>query len=177
MRLQELPVTFFVLKINEGVNKMASIKKDKNGNSDFFALCSYIEKEILDYEPNQKIQKKGVLKLRGLSSGQNVANNHCQTYGEYPYDVILMTFQLYKTQIKNGLKNKNIDSEENKISYACAIVRDKLNDVYSRYIAAKKAQEKIETINTDVMEYQGAEYKPTIDKNKSKKEDKYKDLW
>lgn len=156
---------------------MAIIKKDKNGNDDFFALCYYVEKEILDYESNQKIQKKAVLRLRGLSSGQNIANNYCQEYGEYPYEVILMAFKIYKNQIKNGLKNKNIDGEENKIAYACAIVRDKLNDIYSRYITAKKAQDKIDTINTDVMEYQGAEYKPTVDKNKNKKEDKYKDLW
>lgn len=153
---------------------MATIKKDKNGNDDFFALCYYVEKEILNYESNQKIQKKGAFRLRGLSSGQEVANNNHQQYGEYPYDVILMTFKIYKNQIKNSLKKKNFESEDAKLAYACAIVRDKLNDVYSRYITAKKAENKIETINTDVMEHQGAEYKP-IDKNK--KEDKYKDLW
>lgn len=156
-----------------------AIKKDKDGNKDFFKLCYYVEKEILNYESNQKIQKKAVLRLRGLSSGQNIANNYCEEYGEYPYDVILMTFKLYKDQIKKGLKNKNIDSEDSKLAYACAIVRDKLNDVYGRYINAKKAQDKIETVDTSIMEYQGAEYKPIIDKNNKdkNKEDKYKDLW
>ena len=156
---------------------MSTIKKDKNGNSDFFKLCLYVEKEILNYENNQKIQKKAVLRLRGLSSGQNIANNKNQEYGEYPYDVILMTFQIYKNQIKNGLKNKNFDSEDSKLAYACAIVRDKLNDVYTRYINIKKAQDKIETADTSNIEYQGAEYKPNVDKHKNKKEDKYKDLW
>ena len=155
---------------------MATIKKDKNGNQDFFELCYYIEREILDYEPNQKIQKKGAFRLRGLSSGQNIANNNCQQYGEYPYEVILMAFKIYKNQIKNGLRSKDIEGEDKKLAYACAIVRDKINDVYTRYIAAKKAQEKIETVNTDIMEYEGADYKPTINKEK-KKESKYDDLW
>lgn len=154
---------------------MAIIKKDKNGNDDFFALCYYVEKEILDYEPNQKIQKKAVLRLRGLSSGQNIANNHCQEYGEYPYEVILIAFKIYKNQIKNGLKNKNIEGEENKLAYACAIVRDKLNDVYTRYINAKKSKEKIKSVDTSAIEYKGAEYKPVEKDNKN--EDKFKELW
>ena len=154
---------------------MATIKKDKNGNSDFFELCSYVEREILNYEPNQKIQKKAVLRLRGLSSGQNIANNHCQEYGEYPYEVILMTFKIYKNQIINGLKKKNFESEDTKLAYACAIVRDKLNDVYTRYINAKKSKEKVQSVNTDVIEYKGAEYKPAERNNKN--EDKFKELW
>jgi hypothetical protein len=45
--------------------------------------------------------------------------------------------------------------------YVCSIVRDKINDMYSRYLNAQKTQEKVETADTSAMTNEGAEYKAT----------------
>lgn len=151
--------------------------EEKKNNKDFLELCSYIEKEILNYDNKQKLQKAAVLRIRGLSKGQVVANNTHEQYGEYPYEVILIAFKVYKNQIKNAISNKNFDSESKAIGYISAIVRDKLNDVYSRVINAKKSQEKIESINTEAITYQGAEYQSRNDNEKNNKKNKFEDLW
>ena len=61
------------------------------------------------------------------------------------------------------------------MKYICAIVRDKLNGVYSRYLNSQKSQEKIEKIDTRIMDYQGAEYQSNTKSNEKK--DKFKELW
>lgn len=136
-----------------------SERKDK----DWLELCEWIEVNIFNYDiaKNQRLQKKACLILKGLRKGQNVANNKCQTYGDYPDNIILMTFKANKTQILNAIRNKNFENESNKMSYVCAIIREKLNDVYSRYLNAQKTQEKVENIDTNIIEYQGAEFKTT----------------
>ena len=73
------------------------------------------------------------------------------------------------------MRNKNFDSEAKAIGYMAAIIRDRLNDMYTRYINAKKSKEKINNVNTDIMEYKGAEYKSVERDNKN--EDKFKELW
>lgn len=155
-------------------NKETS-KNEKNGNQEFWELCLYVEKEIFGYESNQKLQKKAALRLRGLAKGQNIANNSFEQYGEYPYNVILLTFKANKNQIINAIRGKKFESEERKVAYVSAIVRDKLNDMYTRYLNAKKSDEKVVTINTDIMEYQGAEYKQTNEI--SEIDDKFEELW
>jgi len=137
--------------------------KKTEKNKDWLELCEWVEINIFNYDTNvkQRLQKKSYLILQGLSKGQNVANAKCETYGEYPYNVILMTFKANKNQILNGIKNKEFDGESNKMSYVCAIVRDKLNDMYSRYLNTQKAQEKVETVDTSAMTNEGAEYKKT----------------
>jgi hypothetical protein len=150
------------------------MKKERKDSS-WLELCEWVELNIFNYDINkgQKLQKKSVLILRGLEKGQNVRNNNCEEYGDYPDNIILMTFKANKIQILNAIRNKNFESEANKMSYICAIVRDKLNDMYSRYLNAQKTQEKVETVDTSVMEYEGAEYKSTEFKTNKRLED----LW
>ena len=80
-----------------------------------------------------------------------------------------MTFKAYKTQIINAIRNKNFDSERKQMTYVCTIVRDKLNDVYTRYLNAQKTQEKIERVDTSIMEYEGAEYQSNTKKKTNKR--------
>ena len=151
-------------------------KLNERKNEEWFELCEWLEINIFNYDvPKQRLQKKACLILEGLRKGQNLANNKCQTYGEYPYNIILMTFKANKTQILNAIRNKNFEHESNKMSYICAIVRDKLNDMYSRYLNAQKTQEKVESVDTSIMEHEGAEYKAK--KEEKRKEDKFKELW
>jgi hypothetical protein len=139
-------------------------------------LCAWVELNIFGYESTQKLQRTACLTLDGLRKGQCVANNEHDTYGEYPLEVILLTFKANKIQILNAIRGKNFESENNQMKYVCAIVRDKLNDVYSRYLNAQKSQEKVEKIDTGIMEHQGAEYRSTVQIDENK-EDKFKELW
>ena len=90
-------------------------------------------------------------------------------------EVVLIAFKINKDKIINAIRDKDFDSESSKMSYICAIVRNSLNNVYTRYINAKKTQEKAENIDTSIMENQGAEYKAAV--KEDKKKDKFKELW
>ena len=152
---------------------MADVKK--HGNTEWFDLCEWVERNIFEYEPTQKLGKEASVTLRGLQHGQSVGNTNLETYGSFPFEVIKMTFILYKSTILYAIKNKDFRDEASKMLYVCAIVRKNLNDTYTRYLNAKRSQEQIETIDTSVMEYQGAEFKKETPKNKN--EEKFKDLW
>lgn len=150
-------------------------KEEERKDFDWLELCHWVELNIFNYDVNkgQKLQRKAYLILKGLKSGQNVANTRNTQYGDYPYNIILMTFKANKIQILNAIKNKKFESETSKMSYVCAIVRDKINDIYTRYLNAQKAQNKVETVDTSVMEYEGAEYQSTEFKTNKRLED----LW
>lgn len=137
-------------------------------------LCEWVAVNIFNYDLRvQRLQKKACLILKGLQSGQNVANNNCERYGDYPFHVILMTFKANKLKIQNAIRNKDFEDESSKMFYVCAIVRDKINDIYSRYLNVQKSQEKIESVNTSIMIHEGAEYKTTERKTNKRLED----LW
>lgn len=148
----------------------------KRKDQDWMDLYAWIEREIMGYDSNQKLQKAAVLRIRGLAHGQSVANNKQDQYGDYSAEVILLTFKANKSLILNALRGKNFDSENGKIGYCCAIVRDRINDIYTRLNNAKKSQEKIEEVNTSIIDYEGAGYKTKANKN-NKNEDKFKELW
>ena len=152
---------------------MADVKK--HGNTDWFDLCAWVERNIFEYEPEQKLGKEASITLRGLQHGQSVGNSNHQTFGEFPFEVIKMTFILYKTDILYGIRYKEFRNEASKMLYVCAIVRKHLNDVYTRYLNAKRSQKQIEHMDTSVTEYQGAAYKKEAPKTKN--EEEIKDLW
>lgn len=149
--------------------------EEKKNHQDFLTLCAYIETEILGYEKTQKLQRAGVNRVRGLAKGQVFANNKQEQHGEYPYEVILLTLKANKIKVINAMRNKNFDSEAQAIGYMAAIIRDRLNDMYTRYVNVKKSKEKIKSVDTDIIGYKGAEYKPV--ERDEKNEDKYEDLW
>ena len=62
-------------------------------------LCSWVELNIFEYEPTQKLQRQACLTLDGLRKGQVTAHNGQDTYGEYPINVILMTFKANKNAL------------------------------------------------------------------------------
>ena len=151
--------------------KQQQPKKAKN--QDFLDLCAWIEKEIMGYDENQKLQTKAVMRLQGLRRGQGYANTKVRANGNYSYDVILNTFKINKLEIQNAVRGKNFKSEEAKMAYVCAIVRGKINDVYDRMKSAEKSVEKIEQADTKAYAYQGAGYQP----KKKEYNDKFEELW
>lgn len=140
-------------------------------------LCEWLEINIFNYDIRvQRLQKKACLILKGLQYGQNVANNNHDKFGNYPFDVILMTFKANKLKIQNAIRNKDFENNESKkMSYICAIVRDQLNDMYNRYLNAQKTQEKVESVDTSIITHEGAEYKNNNTERKRNK--RLEELW
>lgn len=145
-------------------------KKD----ADFKEMCAWIEKEIFGYDENQKLQKMACLKLQGLRSGKVVANNNIENNGNYSLDVIWNTFRANKLLILKALKNKTFSSEQAKMGYVCAIVREHLNDMYKRMKNAELSKSKQDAVNIDVDSYNKNNYhKQTIDYENST----FEDIW
>lgn len=153
---------------------MAEKEKLPRKDEEWLELCEWIEVNIFNYHiPDQRLQTDACLVLHGLRKGKAVGNNLTQDNGCYPWKVILMTFKANKLQIQNAIRNKTFDSERKQMTYVCTIVRDKLNDMYSRYLNAQKTKEKVESIDTSVMTNEGAEYKT----NKRKSNKRLEGLW
>ena len=145
-------------------------KKD----ADFKEMCAWIEREIFGYDENQKLQKMACLKLQGLRSGKVVANNNTENNGNYSLDVIWNTFRANKLLILKALKNKTFSSEQAKMGYVCAIVREHLNDMYQRMKNAELSKSKQDAVNIDVDSYNKNNYhKQTIDYENST----FEDIW
>ena len=141
---------------------------------DFKEMCAWIEKEIFGYDENQKLQKMACLKLQGLRSGKVVANNNIENNGNYSLDVIWNTFRANKLLILKALKNKTFSSEQAKMGYVCAIVREHLNDMYQRMKNAELSKSKQDAVNIDVDSYNKNNYhKQTIDYENST----FEDIW
>lgn len=146
----------------------------KRNHSEWLELCEWVQLNIFEYEMTQKIQQSAWLVLEGLRKGQDIAKNSEETYGEYPVNVILLTFKANKVKILNAIRGKDFKTETAKMQYVCKIVRDNLNDIYTRYLNSQKSKEKMQHINTDILEHQGAEYQNTI---KNKEDKKFEGLW
>ena len=139
-------------------------------------LCTWLEINIFGYDGDKiKLHTPACMFLDGLRKGQGIANTSLPMNGEYPMEVILMTFKMHKQQILNSIMGKDFKSEVSKMKYICKIIENHINDVYVRYLNAQKSQEKTEHIDTSIMEHSGAGYKSNVKENK--KEDKFKELW
>lgn len=124
-----------------GINKMTEQEKQS-----WAELCLYVKKEILNYDDNIKFPKYLALRLRGLKSGQFIANKNIKTQANYSFDMILKTFKEYRNTILNAVSQKNFKSEQNKINYILAIIERNINDVY----LSEQKKDKVESqINID----------------------------
>ena len=150
---------------------MGDVKKRKD--QEWLDLCAWVEKEIFGYDDNQKLHTAACMKLRGLRRGQGHINTKYQN-GDYSFQVILNTFKANKIKILNSIKNKKFDSEAGKMSYVCAIVRNNINDVYTRMKDAEKTKEKSDNIDLTSVSGNVAEYKR---QTKDIDNDTFEDIW
>ena len=153
---------------------MARQKKDID-NKEWYELCAWIETNIYNYDPEQKLQKHACIALRGLQRGKDFGSNAKPDNGLYPINVILMTFKAYKLEIQNAMRGKNFDSETARMQYVCSIVSDKINDVYTRYLNAQKTKEKVEAYDSSVITNEGAKYQSSSENKKKNK--RLEELW
>lgn len=155
---------------------MAETKETKKApkNQEMLDLYAYIEKEILGYDSNQKLQKQACLRIIGMKKGKLIANNKTADLANYTPEIIMLTFKAYRQEIVDAMRGKKFTSEFNQVAYACAIVESHINDIYMRLKNAKKSAEKTEAVVVSSMEYDGAEYKSQTE---TTMDEKFEELW
>lgn len=115
-------------------------KMTEQEKQDWDKLYQYVKTEILNYTDDMALPKHIVLRLRGLSNGQYIANNKCKKNAKYPYSTILLTFKFCKSNIIKALEQKQFKNEQNKFNYIMAIIENNINDVAMRLKNKEKAE-------------------------------------
>lgn len=126
-------------------------------------LYEYVH-NIMGYDENQSLSRAMVLRLKGLSTNQFMANNNTNNTANYSYQVILNTFKFCLPDIQRGLRNNSFKDENHKFNYMLKIVESNLNNVYIRMKNVEKTKAKTETMEMNVVAYSGAEYQVKTEK-------------
>lgn len=124
-------------------------------------LCAYIKKNILHYDDTQKTPKYLILRLRGLSRGQFIANKTHEINAQYDWDTIYMAFVILTKPINDYLiKNKNkIKDETHLINLIMFIVEKHINDIANAIKDKKISQSMIEHSDNQQLTAKRGEYK------------------
>ncbi len=72
------------------------------------------------------------------------------------------------------ISNKVFESESNKFNYICKIVENNINDVYLRVQKAKKIEENIDKLDTNILSHNGGEYQKKTEELRNKR---LNELW
>lgn len=151
---------------------MAAKKMTEKEKKDWETLYQYVKKIVLGYDDNQSLSSNMVLRLKGLLNGKFMENKNIQNKSNYSYETVLNTFKFSMPEIQKALRNNTFNNENHKFNYIMKIVEGNLNTVYLRMKNMKKSQEKMESVDTNILSYEGAEYKP-----RGKINGKFEDLW
>lgn len=150
-------------------------EKRINKNQEFYDLCEYVEKEIFGYDENQKLKQPSCLQLRGLINGKESGWYEVNGVSNYPIKCVLIAFQINKNKILNSIRGKDFKSEISKMRYICAIVQNDINDVYMRLKDIERNENKIETLDTDILfNNSGSTYQKKTEELKNKR---LNELW
>ena len=125
-------------------------------------LYSYV-KGLMGYDDKTSLSRTEVLKLKGLTRGQFIANNNQQELAEYSFYEILVTFKICKFDIIRGFRSNSFKSNGHKFNYMIKIVEGNLSTVRERLKNKKQAEQKMESI--EVTEESAIKY---VNKNKGK---------
>ena len=129
-------------------------------------LYSYV-KELMGYDCKTSLSRTEVLKLKGLTRGQFIANNNQQELAEYSFYEILITFKVCKFDIIRGFRSNSFKTNGHKFNYMIKIVESNLSTVRERLKNRQQAEQKIESV--EVTEESTIKY---VNKNKKKRKNK-----
>ena len=129
-------------------------------------LYSYV-KGLMGYDDKTSLSRTEVLKLKGLTRGQFIANNNQQELAEYSFYEILVTFKVCKVDIIRGFRSNSFKSNGHKFNYMIKIVEGNLSTVRERLKSRQQAEQKLESI--EVTEESAIKY---VNKNKKKRKNK-----
>ena len=125
-------------------------------------LYSYV-KDLMGYDEKTSLSRTEVLKLKGLTRGQFIANNSQQELAEYSFYEILVTFKVCKFDIIRGFRSSSFKTNSHKFNYMIKIVEGNLSTVRERLKQREQAEQKME--NVEVTEESTIKY---VNKNKGK---------
>ena len=113
----------------------------------FRELCDYVKKEIMGYDENQQLSKFMIMRLRGLKTGQYMANKNHESMAHYPFKVILLTFKYIKHhELDYILQSKTFTDEQHKFNYILKIVDSNINTVYNKVKKKVEEQKRLDDI-------------------------------
>ena len=130
-------------------------------------LYSYV-KGLMGYDDKTSLSRTEVLKLKGLTRGQFIANNNQQELAEYSFYEILVTFKVCKFDIIRGFRSNSFKSNGHKFNYMIKIVEGNLSTVRERLKSRQKQEERIASIEINTEE-EIAEYKKKSKEVKNKR--------
>ena len=130
-------------------------------------LYSYV-KGLMGYDDKTSLSRTEVLKLKGLTRGQFIANNNQQELAEYSFYEILVTFKICKFDIIRGFRNNSFKSNGHKFNYMIKIVEGNLSTIRERLKNRERQEERIEQIEVNTGE-EIAEYKKKSKEVKNKR--------
>ena len=130
-------------------------------------LYSYV-KGLMGYDDKTSLSRTEVLKLKGLTRGQFIANNNQQELAEYSFYEILVTFKICKFDIIRGFRSNSFKSNGHKFNYMIKIVEGSLSTVRERLRSKQRQEERIAFIEVNTGE-EIAEYKKKSKEVKNKR--------
>ena len=95
-------------------------------------MYEYVKRNVMEYDDNQALPSSIVLRLKGLSGNQYMANNKSQKTANYSFTVILNTFKYCLPDIKKSIQRCSFNNEQHKFNYIAKIIENNLNTVYIR---------------------------------------------
>ena len=147
--------------------KVKRKKMSEEEKRDWNELYSYV-KGLMGYDDKTSLSRTEVLKLKGLTRGQFIANNNQQELAEYSFYEILVTFKICKFDIIRGFRSNSFKSNGHKFNYMIKIVEGNLSTIRERLKNRERQEERIEQIEVNTGE-EIAEYKKKSKEVKNKR--------
>lgn len=150
--------------------------------ADWYALDDYVRHNVMGFV-DEGLNKKMVLRLKGLRHGQAIANNNYDKTSNYSFKTILLTFKACAPQIQRVIKTKTFKDNMKKFNYIMAIVENNISDVSQRMRRAEEERTKSEQIDHSISTNSNLdaiyEKKNQVAQSKQKKEKKnrFSNLW
>ena len=145
---------------------MTKKKMSEEEKKQWDELYSYV-KELMGYDCKTSLSRTEVLKLKGLTRGQFIANNNQQELAEYSFYEILVTFKICKFDIIRGFRSNSFKTNGHKFNYMIKIVEGNLSTVRERLKQRQQAEQKMESVEVNMIE--GATYKRKTKEVKNKR--------
>lgn len=145
---------------------------------DWIELCNYIKYELLGYSTEMKLPKYLILRLRGFSEGNFIANKKISSNAHYTYEEILTTCKLCRLKIRKYFNDNSakISDEKHKINLIFTFIENDINDVVLRLRQNQNVEKNVKKLSLEHNMVQ-AEYKNEYKAEDYRIEDKFNKLW
>ncbi len=114
----------------------------------FKEVCEEM-KLLLNYDENMKIDKYTTLRLKGLETGQFMANKNQAVQAKYSWDDILATMKLCRGMVDRYIKSTSFKDEQHKVNGVMVILDNNINSIVRAVQKKNRNENKIESINLD----------------------------